>query len=71
MMSANKVAALPPLPHNDMEIVGNITATAILHPGRAQSYIAIFEDALEQLSVLGDITPEAMKTDNKQVEFEY
>ena len=38
-----------------------------LPPGKAQSYIAIFEDALEQLSVLGDITPEVMKTDNKQV----
>jgi hypothetical protein len=38
-----------------------------LPPGKAQSYNAIFEDALEQLSVLGDITPEVMKTDNKQV----
>lgn len=38
-----------------------------LPPGKAQSYIAIFEDALEQLSVLGDITPEVMKTDNKQL----
>ncbi|EGF76581.1 hypothetical protein BATDEDRAFT_92540 [Batrachochytrium dendrobatidis JAM81] len=34
---------------------------------KAQAYIAIFEDALDQLAVLGDITPEAFKTDNKQI----
>ncbi|OAJ39195.1 hypothetical protein BDEG_23059 [Batrachochytrium dendrobatidis JEL423] len=34
---------------------------------KAQAYIAIFEDALDQLAVLGDITPEAFKTDNKQL----
>lgn len=39
----------------------------MLLPAKAQSYIAIFEDALEQLAVLEDITPESMKTDNKQV----
>lgn len=70
-------AALPPLnsvPFKPNEIersesersVTEATNT-ILPPGRAQSYIAVFEDAIEQLSVLGDITPEAMKTDNKQV----
>jgi hypothetical protein len=34
---------------------------------KSQSYIAILEDALEQLAVLEDITPELLKTDNKQV----
>ncbi|KAH6572881.1 hypothetical protein BASA60_006368 [Batrachochytrium salamandrivorans] len=34
---------------------------------KAQAYISIFEDALDQLAVLGDITPEALKTDNKQL----
>ena len=36
-------------------------------PHRALAYISIFEDALDQLSVLGDITPEVVKTENKQV----
>jgi hypothetical protein len=38
-----------------------------LPAAKAQSYIAIFEDALEQLAVLEDITPEQLKTDNKQL----
>ncbi|KAJ3304254.1 hypothetical protein HDV03_002991 [Kappamyces sp. JEL0829] len=65
---SNKTA-LPPLPTLlNEDGVGNLsTPASLLPPGRAQCYIAIFEDALEQLSVLGDITPEAMKTDNKQL----
>jgi hypothetical protein len=44
------------------------TSSANLLPSsKAQAYVAIFEDALDQLSVLGDITPEIMKTDNKLV----
>ncbi|KND01788.1 uncharacterized protein SPPG_03580 [Spizellomyces punctatus DAOM BR117] len=45
---------------NDEEFLELLTGAASggaipLPPGKAQSYIAIFEDALEQLAVLGDI----------------
>lgn len=50
-------SALPPLPKQD--------ALELLPHGKALSYVAVFEDALEQLSVLSDIVPEALKTDNK------
>lgn len=47
-------------------------ASSRIPPGKAQSYIAIFEDALEQLAVLGDIggSPDVAaggKTDNRAV----
>ncbi|KAJ3325120.1 Sorting nexin-3 [Boothiomyces sp. JEL0866] len=65
------IQALPPLntlPPSITEDPTNISVSgSTLPPARAQSFIAIFEDALEQLSVLGDITPEAMKSDNKQL----
>jgi hypothetical protein len=62
---------LPPITHrySAAEIIIPPNITGGLPPAKAQSYIAIFEDALEQLAVLEDITPEAMKTDNKQVCF--
>ncbi|KAJ3294720.1 hypothetical protein HK104_003326, partial [Borealophlyctis nickersoniae] len=37
----------------------------LLPVSKAQAYIAIFEDALEQLAVLGDIAPDVGKSDNK------
>ncbi|KAJ3262299.1 Sorting nexin-3 [Boothiomyces macroporosus] len=67
------IQALPPLttlPPNltDFDSISNYSGSgSTLPPARAQAFIAIFEDALEQLSVLGDITPEAMKSDNKQL----
>jgi hypothetical protein len=61
---------LPPIAHrySAAEIIIPPSITGGLPAVKAQSYIAIFEDALEQLAVLEDITPEAMKTDNKQVD---
>ena len=60
---------LPPLPTTDdviLPALGVDTSNA-LPPAKSIAYIAILEDALEQLTVLADITPEAMKTDNKVV----
>jgi hypothetical protein len=60
----NKV--LPPISRQTAtELPGSNTGT--LPIGRAQAYVAVLEDAIEQLAVLEDIVPEAMKTDNKQV----
>lgn len=69
----NKVASLPPLASSTpIETVETtFLSTAQLPQGRAHAYITVFEDAIEQLSVLSDITPEAMKTDNKQVSSTY
>eukprot|EP00842_Homolaphlyctis_polyrhiza_P003402 jgi/Hompol1/4062/HPOL_006900-RA len=72
------MTTLPPLPNTiakqatDYPADGgsSVTTTSTsnqLPAPKAQAYIAIFEDALDQLAVLGDITPEAMKTDNKQL----
>ncbi|KAI8901651.1 hypothetical protein BC833DRAFT_547888 [Globomyces pollinis-pini] len=61
---------LPPIQPKTFELDSNyipLASNIVLPAGKAQNFIAIFEDALEQLSVLGDITPEAMKTDNKQL----
>ncbi|KAJ1339825.1 hypothetical protein BSLG_005563 [Batrachochytrium salamandrivorans] len=59
---------------NDIPDISVPTATGApasfgnrLSATKAQAYISIFEDALDQLAVLGDITPEALKTDNKQL----
>ena len=41
----------------DSPIVGQ-SVSNLLPPSKTQAYIAIFEDALDQLAVLGDITPE-------------
>ncbi|KAL2912388.1 hypothetical protein HK105_208162 [Polyrhizophydium stewartii] len=73
-------ATLPPLPGSMLKqasdagldsapsaAVPTSSAGNLLPPAKAQAYIAIFEDALDQLAVLGDITPEVMKTDNKQL----
>lgn len=63
---------LPPLPIEldeieEVESVGQVL-NLVLPGSRCQSYIAILEDALEQLLVLSDIIPDAFRTDNKQVE---
>ena len=47
----------PPLP----EHTTTTTTTSVVHllpASKAQAYIAIFEDAWEQLGVLGDIAPD-------------
>ncbi|KAJ3276772.1 Sorting nexin-3 [Terramyces sp. JEL0728] len=62
-----QIAAGHPLLQTGSKILGPFIQGSTLPPARAQAFIAIFEDALEQLSVLGDITPEAMKSDNKQL----
>ena len=40
----------------------------VLPSTKSQAYAAIFESAIDQLSVLSQITPEALKTDNKEVQ---
>jgi IQ domain-containing protein G len=38
-----------------------------LPPSKSQSYIAIFEDAIDQLAVLGDIASDLSKVEGKPV----
>lgn len=59
--------ALPPIAKQPVsnQVAGSLPL------GRTQAYIAVFEDALEQLAVLEDITPEVLKTDNKLVRIEF
>lgn len=52
------------IPSTDAAITSDFSN---LPAAKANAYIAIFEDALEQLQVLSDILPEQMKTDNKAV----
>ncbi|KAI8915817.1 hypothetical protein EDD86DRAFT_196921 [Gorgonomyces haynaldii] len=62
------MATLPPLPSKlDENSASGQDVSNVLPASKANAYVAIFEDALEQLSVLADITPEAMKTDNKML----
>jgi hypothetical protein len=66
------MATLPPLPNQPDELIANGVkdlwdGKSGLPIPKAAAYIAIAEDALEQLSVLAEITPEALKTDNKAV----
>ena len=54
-----------------LEQSSNIQSSINLLPApKCQAYIAIFEDALDQLAVLGDITPEVhSKGGDKPVSF--
>jgi hypothetical protein len=44
----------PPLPDHSL----TTSVVHLLPPSKAQAYTAIFEDAWEQLAVLGDIAPD-------------